>query len=458
MKCTAAAALTLMAMAPMVSCNDDSTIGGSLVSDSLEVVIDSSFTVTGHSIDADPILSRTTMQLLGSVDIPGFGTLSSDFVTQFMPANAIDTAGITAAQIDSLRMFMVMNLGAYTGDSIAPMGLGVYRLTNELETPIYSTFSVAGKYDPTPLAKKIYSYTVMGDADSLKTAKYRQIIVNLPVSLGREFFSAYVANPTNYSTPTAFAKNVFKGMYVKTTYGSGRLSRIEQTTMRMYYHTTVKDSLGRDSILRYVGNYFAVTPEIITNNNIKLNMAQNLKDRVAQGQTLIVAPSGYNAQLRFPTREIISRYKNNITNLGVINLLSFTIPAKEIDNDNGITPPPTLLLIQKSKLSDFFSQNKLTDGKTSFYANYNETTKAYSFVGMRDYLIDMMAKDEVTDDDCTFYIVPVDVVTETNTDNYYGSSTTTVTAINPYVTQPVMVQLDLANARVTLTYTKQSLL
>ena len=123
MKC--AAALTLMAMAPMVSCNDDSTIGGSLVSDSLEVVIDSSFTVTGHTIAADPILSRTTMQLLGSVDVPGFGTLSSDFVTLFIPANAIDTAGITAAQIDSLRMFMVMNLGAYTGDSIAPMGLGV---------------------------------------------------------------------------------------------------------------------------------------------------------------------------------------------------------------------------------------------------------------------------------------------------------------------------------------------
>ena len=458
MKCAAAAALTLMAMAPMVSCNDDSTIGGSLVSDSLEVVIDSSFTVTGHTIAADPILSRTTMQLLGSVDVPGFGTLSSDFVTQFMPANAIDTAGITVAQIDSLRMFMVMNLGAYTGDSIAPMGLGVYRLTDELETPIYSTFNVAGKYDPNALAKKIYSYTVMGDADSLKTAKYRQIIVNLPVSLGRELFSAYVANPANYSTPTAFASNVFKGIYVKTTYGSGRLSRIEQPTMRMYYHTTVKDSLGRDSILRYVGNYFAVTPEIITNNNIKLDMAQNLKDRASQGQTLIVAPSGYNAQLTFPTREIISRYKNNITNLGVINLLTFTLPAIEIANDHGITPPPTLLLIQKSKFAEFFRDNKLTDSKTSFYANYNEDTKSYTFSGMRDYLIDMMKKEQITDDDCTFYIVPVDVVTETNTDSSYGSTSTVVKAINPYVTTPVMVQLDLSKARVTLTYTKQSLL
>ena len=81
-----------------------------------------------------------------------------------------DEFGAVVAQIDSLRMFMVMNLGAYTGDSIAPMGLGVYRLTDELETPIYSTFNVAGKYDPNALAKKIYSYTVMGDADSLKTA------------------------------------------------------------------------------------------------------------------------------------------------------------------------------------------------------------------------------------------------------------------------------------------------
>ncbi|MDY2916395.1 MAG: DUF4270 family protein, partial [Muribaculaceae bacterium] len=137
---------------------------------------------------------------------------------------------------------------------------------------------------------------------------------------------------------------------------------------------------------------------------------------------------------------------------------TFTLPAIEIANDHGITPPPTLLLIQKSKFAEFFRDNKLTDSKTSFYANYNENTKTYTFSGMRDYLIDMMNQEQITDDDCTFYIVPVDVVAETNTDSYYGSTSTVVKAINPYVTTPVMVQLDLSKARVTLTYTKQSLL
>ena len=107
----------------------------------------------------------------------------------------------------------------------------------------------------------------------------------MPQALGRELFTAYKANPTNYSTPTAFAKNVFKGIYVKTTYGNGRISRIAQTSMRMYYHKTEKTASGKDSIIRYVGNYFAVTPEIITNNNIRLSMADNLKDMVADGNT-----------------------------------------------------------------------------------------------------------------------------------------------------------------------------
>lgn len=457
MKVAAATAVAVVAMGPLAGCNDDSTMGGSLVSDSLEVVIDTAYTVTGHSVNADPILSRTTMQLLGSIDAPGYGKLSSDFVTQFMPANAIDTAGITAEQVDSLKLFMLMSLDGFTGDSIAPMGLGVYRLTESLKTPIYSTFNPAGKFDSKALANKVYTFSVVGDPDSIRKLNYRFIEVNMPQDLGRELFTAYKANPTNYSTPTAFAKNVFKGIYVKTTYGNGRISRIAQTNMRMYYHKTEKTASGKDSIIRYVGNYFAVTPEIITNNNIRLSMADNLKDMVADGNTLVVAPMGYNAEVTFPLADLIKRYKGNISNLGVINRLSFEIPVKEIANDCGITPPPTLLFILKNKVSEFFAKNEMTDSKTSFYASYNSTTKSYTFSGMRDYLLDMMEKDNITADDYTFSIIPVDLVTETSGDNYYGTSTS-VTAINPYVTQPVMVNLDLKAAKVRLVYTKQSLL
>lgn len=457
MKYAAVAVLGLLSLTNLVSCNDDATVGGSLVSDSLEVVIDTSFTVSGNSLDADPILSRTTMQLLGSIDAPGFGKLSSDFVTQFMPANAIDTTGITAAQVDSLKLFMLMKLDGFTGDSIVPMGLGVYRLTENLKTPIYSSFNPDGKYNPAALAKKVYSFSVMGEADSIRGLDYRFIEVNLPKSFAQELFMAYKENPSNYASPTAFAKNVLNGFYVKTTYGNGRLTRIEQTNMRMYYHITEKTVNGEDSILRYVGNYFAVTPEIITNNNIKLAVADNLKDMVSNGKTLIVAPMGYNAQITFPVNDIIRRYKNNITNLGVINRLTLEIPVTEIANDCGITPPPTLLLVLKNKAQEFFAENKMTDGKTSFYATYDATTKSYTFAGMREYLVDMMSKDTLTPDDYTFMVLPVNLVTEASTNYYYGSSTT-VTGIAPYVSAPAMVQLNIDKAKVKLVYTKQSLL
>lgn len=458
LKIAAAAAFAFLSFGPMVSCNDDSTMGSSLTNDSLQVVIDSSYTVVGRSVKADSILSRTTMQLLGSVDIPGYGRLSSDFVTQFMPANVIDTAGITAEQVDSLKLFFLMDLDGYTGDSIAPMGLGVYRLTEGLEAPIYSTFNPVGKYDPKALANKVYSFSVMGEPDSIKELDYRFIEVKLPVSLAREMFDAYKANPANFATPTAFAKNVLKGMYVKTTYGNGRLTRIQQTNMRMYYHITEKATSGEDSVLNYVGNYFAVTPEIVTNNNIKLEMADNLTDKVKDGKTLVVAPMGYNVEVEFPVANIIKRYKDNISNLGIINRLSFEIPVEEIENDYGVTPPPTMLLVLKSKAKEFFAKSQMTDGKTSFYASYNSTYKSYTFSGMREYLLEMMAKEELTAEDYTFMLVPVDLVTETSGSDYYYGTTTTVTAINPYVSTPVMVQLNLDNAKVKLVYTKQTLL
>ena len=76
---------------------------------------------------------------------------------------------------------------------------------------------------------------------------------------------------------------------------------------------------------------------------------------------------------------------------------------------------------------------------------------------MRSYIIEMLSKDNITADDYTFTITPVNVVTETSQSGYYSQGQVYVTGINPYVSGPAMCRLRLNKAKIKFTYSKQSL-
>jgi hypothetical protein len=456
-KSLALGAVAALMASSMVGCNESSVIGESIVQDNVEVIIDSTFTVSGRTAENNAVLSRTITQLVGEINAPGYGRLSSDVVTQFMPAISLDTTNVGVERVDSMRLVMFVELGAYTGDSIAPMGLDIYRLNKDLPTTMYSDFNPEGYYDSKKLGSVIYNATALGENDTIKAYSYRAFSVNLGKEIAQELYSDYVKNPASFSSPTEFAK-VFKGLYFKNSYGSGRVTNIGQTVMRMYYHSTYYDEdAGKDTTTYSVGNYFSVTPEIITNNNISLSIDQSIKDAVSAGDNIVLAPAGLDVELKFPATEIISSYRNNITNLGVINTLSMKIPVEEIENDYGIEPPSYLLMVLKKDKDSFFINNDINDNVTSFYAAYDSTTKSYSFTGLRGYLLDLMAKDEITDEDLTFTLTPVDVETETTTSSYYSTGTTYVTAINPYVEKPAMAKLLLDKAKIWFVYSKQTI-
>ena len=227
--------LLLVALA---SCDESVTIGSSVIEDEIEIVMDSSYTVSGRSIENTRIQSRTVTQLLGSINAKEYGSLKSDFVTQLMPANKIDTTGVTAEDIDSIKMKLFMPLGGYTGDSIVPMGLNVYRLNKQLPSPIYSDFNPAEYYSEADLlCSKIYTANALGENDSVAELSYRFIDIDLPVELGREFFNKYKENPEIFTIPTEFAK-WFPGLYVANTFGNGRVIQIESN-----YSTTKQSPL-----------------------------------------------------------------------------------------------------------------------------------------------------------------------------------------------------------------------
>lgn len=437
----------------LVACEESSSIGESLIQDEIAIVVDSTFTISGHSVLSQKVQSRTTTQLLGLINAKGYGTLRSDVVTQFMPTIDLDTTGVTVDDIDSIKLVMRIALGGYTGDSIAPMGVKVYQLDKQLPSPIYSDFSPTEYYSPqSELGAAIYTATALGMSDSIADLTYRSVEVDLPVSLGKKFFNRYKSNPETFSTPSAFAQ-WFPGLYITNSYGSGRVMHFKSTDMRIYYRQHDEEN---DTIYNKTGVYFAVTPEIVTNNNIDMAISPEVQARVDNGEPIILAPAGMDVEIEFPTRDIVASYKTNKGVISVINTLSFELPVEKVTNEYGINPPPYLLMVQSSKKDEFFADNDITDNKTSFYAAYNSSTGKYTFTGLRDYLISMLDKD-ITDDDVMFTLTPVNIATETTGSSYYSSGTQYVTDIYPYVDCPAMVKLLFDKAKIKLTYSKQTI-
>lgn len=443
-------------------CKDTSEdIGSSLVTDKSEVIIEDSFTVTGRVVDNTKVQSRTITEILGAISADGYGRFTSDFVTQFMPAQNIASDEVTVDDIDSLNLVLTMPAGSFVGDSVAPMGLEVYRLTKALPYPIYSDFDPVAEecFDPSkPIASKIYAVNALGQTDSVKALSYRQVSVKLPLALGRELFTLYRENPSAYATPTAFAEH-FPGIYVRNSYGSGRVTRFESVVMRMHYHTMGTDEDGKEVKVPQAGTYYAVTPVVVTNNNIRYTMAESLRQRIDDGEAVVVAPAGRDVEITFPLLDVIKSYRDRSDGMAVINTLSMVIPAGTIENDYGIAPPSQLLMLLTKNKDKFFANNEITDDVTSFVAAYSSTDKSYTFSGLRPYLLRMLDEYEkngsVDAEDYTFTLTPVTVSTETNSSGYY-STTTYISAITPYVLTPVMTSLDLANTKLTFTFTKQS--
>lgn len=448
----------------LVACDDSVNIGNSIIQDEIEIVIDSSFTVSGQPIENSKILSRSTSQLLGAIDADGFGSLKSDFVAQFMPAGRIDTTNVDINDIDSMKLKLYIPINGFTGDSITPMGLNIYRLNKQLPSPIYSDFDPSEYYSTDDLlASTIYAPNAIDQSDSISELSYRFVDIKLPVSMARNVFQKYKEDPEIFAIPSEFAK-WFPGIYIANSFGNGRIVNITGIEGKIFYHKVEPiEGTDRDTTLLYEGTYFAITPEVISNNNIKLSLDNNINSMISNNNVLMVAPTGYDVKITFPTREIIDTYLNNGGNISVVNGLSFEIPAEKIANKNNIGVPPYVLMVLSSKKDDFFANKEINDDETSFYAAYDNTSKSYVFPNMRTYILNMLKKGEITNEDVEFTLTPISLITESSTDynNYYyyytPSTTTTVNGIVPYIAAPVMAKFNLDKAKIVFTYSKQTI-
>lgn len=462
--------LAVAALLALYACTDE-TIGVSITDGVSSIIEDSSFVITGHSVRNDRVQMRTSTKMLGALQADGYGSIAAEAVTMWMPAVKIDTAGVSADMIDSCRLKLRLPYrNGFTGDSLAPMRLNVYRLNKALPNPIYSDFDPTGYYDSSDLlASESYSPTSgwieMSTSYVTGTSEYdtvRVISVPMPVELGRELFSTYINDPEKFASPKAFV-DVFPGIYINNSYGSGHVVNIKATELDVYYRQHIYNDDGTDTIYpAQCQSYLASTPEIISNNIIRFDMDEALNSMANSGEALIVAPAGYEVQVHFPIQDIIDKYRNNIgNNRSVVNTLSLELPVSVPYTEYDIQPPTYLLMVKTSMKDNFINGDSLTNNKDSFYAVYNSKTKSYTFSGLRNYLLNILENKGgiATEEDFDFTITPVDLTTYVYSSGYsyyYGSSTSTaVTKISPMVSRPAVARLLLDKAKVKITYSKQ---
>ncbi len=295
----------------LYACTDEN-IGVSITDGVSSIIEDSSFVITGHSVRNDRVQMRTSTKMLGILHADGYGDLTAEAVTMWMPSMHIDTAGIQPEWIDSCRLKLRMPYSnGFTGDSLSPMRLNVYRLNKALPSPIYSDFDPMGYYDPNDLlASESYSpssgwveVSTSYATGSLVSDSVRVISVPMPVELGRELFTTYIDDPNKFSSPKAFA-DVFPGIYITNTYGSGHVMNIKATELDVYYHKHVwlDDTTETDSTFNQ--SYLASTPEVVSNNIIRFDIDDAITSMVNSGAAMIVAPAGYEVQVRFPIQDL----------------------------------------------------------------------------------------------------------------------------------------------------------
>ena len=449
-----------LAAIAVMGCDDTvSTIGSSLTGDSVEIVVDSSFVVTGSTSVNDAIRPKTTAQMIGNITIPGYGTLASNVVTQFLPSTVLDTANFSVENIDSVFLNLAYNRGAYLGDSLAPMGVEIYALDKLLPSGIASDFNPAGYYRTQPMASRVYNTSTL-DNKTAAQLTYGLIAVKLPLELGKHVFNAFTANPADFADGRVFAENVFPGVYIRSSFGSGRITTISSAGIAFNFRKIVKGEEKNDTI-DAVQQYMLATPEVISNNNLSYNMDASLRSRLDAGENILIAPAGTEMEITFPLTAVIDTYRAKAGAQAVLNGLSMSIPVDSITAETPVrvTPPPYLLMVLSKDRDEFFAKNKLPDNKTSFYATYSSATGEYAFTGLRDYLLEMLDRDEITPDDYTFDLVPVNVTFENvvSSGYYYSSSRKVVTDVQPYIGYPAVGFVRLPDAKVSLTFSRLTL-
>jgi hypothetical protein len=416
--------LTLIA-AFLASCDDTIKELGFTIQpekDGISVGSDTLF-LTAKTTKVDKIFAKTKNPVLGEYVDPIYGTVKSDYVGEFYYPEGL--AFKSGAVIDSVRLSVAYS--SWVGDSLAPMKISAYEVTKTLpKSNYYTDFDINGYYDPnSPIGEAIYSVANSRKVTDTYTDSVEYYMdVNLPNSLGQRILDYQIKNP-NTSINTDIFKQLFKGVYVTTTFGTGTVLNVDYTHFFVHYHYTGKSSTGTDST--YVASLgISITPEVTQISRIQNNNDQLLADN--SDYTYLKSPAGVITEITFPFSQIADQLESKALSLAKLTIQ--TIPDIS-DEKFKLSAPYAVLLINKDSLNGFFENRKMYNNLTTFYTTLDSKYQ-YNFSNlsaMINYYKQQQANKNEKLKDITYLLVPV-ALQYTSTTSYYGYSTQTVSSMS----------------------------
>ncbi|MCH5226825.1 MAG: DUF4270 family protein [Muribaculaceae bacterium] len=467
---------TIALFITLTACEEDTTSIGSVIAPgNVTITIDEiDYDLMAKPVPVESFDAKTGNLMIGNIQRDNYGNLFCSFVTSLMcsanlqiPDSLFNLPDFTSTRVDSCKLVLGAQRKGIIGDSLAPQKLEVFLLKNPLSGQITNTFNPEGDYYTEPLASKSYTVAEIASSDSVfYHNNYVQIDVNLPVEFGRTIIDKYKQQPSLFQWPQTMAKEFLPGFYVKTTFGNGCIANIESLYVAVFYHSLaeVKETVGEGdeqetvTKVKHVNNVvfpFTISPEVVSSNIIEYQPSQNIINHNQQedGTVVITTPGGYMAEFIFPMEDLIDRYSEDNIHLTTLNDIELFIPAESFDPESGLGIVENLLMIKSTDYEEFFNKNKVPDNITSFAGVYDSTNQRYYFGTLRNLFLNLINKEEITDEDVSFMLIPVEIETETS--NSYYSSATYVTKCVPFTSKPTMTLLKTNEAQITFSFSTQ---
>lgn len=390
-----------------VACeNSLNRIGGSIQPDEdiVNVFVDT-FEVSSRTFLTDSIYSRTINAQLGIFDDPVFGEVTADYMAEFYRAEGFMLhEHIVDNKVDSV-MFRIF-YSSFTGDSVNPMEVSVYELERNLDKSHYTNIDPSEYCDRTRLlCRGFYTAKNKSIPDSIKdyTNNYDFVQMRLP-----DNFTERVLN------------NQVPQVYITNTYGRGTMLTVNNTEIAFHfkYREYLEDKDGNDSIvIRNGSRILPVTKEVLQLNRIKNDIpAKFLIDN--DTATFIKTPAGLYTEVTLPVQNIKDKLIGK-----TINTVKFSVPTfRPYVSTQSTSVPRYLLMVQSSKMNNFFETTLKPDNRTAFVATL-DSTKAknssayvfhYNFNNIAPYINDLIKRNDI-DDGVKIALVPVEATVDSQT-------------------------------------------
>ena len=381
----------LIGASALAACDDDTSLIGIDVMPEADNITTHSeiFPVVTSTVKVDAVLANTKNCHLGSIVDPEMHVrTTSDFLAQFhLPENfklpGFESMYKENGQIVADSCDIQLFFDRYYGDSLTTMKLDVQELSRtrflEESENYYTNLDPNLFLDPDTETRKSLTYTIKDLSRPDNKEAQRRILIRLPREYATNILRSYYENPGYFTNSYQFIHHVCPGFYFKHAGGVGSMIVTKNMALNVYFKHSVKLTEEKDTIIDGMQR-FGATEEVIQCSSIDNQYPGSLVDELLAQKncTYVKTPASLFTEMQIPVGHIVGgEHVRDSINLAQIIIRKYN---NESQSPDAFATPDYLLMVRKSKATEFFEKRQLPDYKESYLTTkFNAAKNSYTF-------------------------------------------------------------------------------